>query len=755
MKQNRLLIRRLVRVLITTAIGSALAAGPYVAVADAPATPADNSPDSSQLGEVVVTANKRPEELLKVPAPVTALQGGDLTQWGSAGLTDYAGSVPGLNVTAAEAGQTVVIMRGITTGFGAAIPATTSTYIDDVPYGSSTAAAYGSIATLDLDPGILQRVEVLRGPQGTLYGASSLGGLIKYVTVPPSLTRYSSRVELGGTAIDGGGQGGLVRAMFNGPLIANTLGLTINVFDRHDPGYISDPFRHVQNVNSSRVDGGHVAFLWQPTEKLSVKLAALVQNAFTTGTSQVDLNADLTPIYGKYEQVRHGNAIWDFRNRLYSLSIDYDLGWATLSSITGYATRTAMWDIDFTNKFGGLLSGILGVPNLAVYDDITLDNNKTTQEFRLTSPSGDRLEWLGGIFYTHERSVKPEAFANPSSYVTGVTVPVPAGIFTDTLYDSFSEIAGYADVTYHMTSKLQILTGLRYTSDKETSITPYSGILFGPPTTDVGTSDDNSLTYLVSPSYSFDSHKMVYVRVASGFRPGGPTGVSASNLIAGAPETYAPDKLTNYELGYKASFPQAQMTLDASAFDIEWKDIQLLQNVNGFVVTANGSDARSSGMELAWMWRPIAALSLSATADYTHAYLTSDAPGVGGKAGDDLPDTPRFSANVAADYDFPITGEMDGFAGVNYQYEGERHIDFIAHKPPGFVPPVMPSYDTVNLRAGLTRGGFSVEAYVRNLGNSYGMLQLVSQVRNGYGPPLAASVIAPRTFGLSITAQFK
>jgi iron complex outermembrane recepter protein len=755
MKQNQLSIKRLARMLTTAAIGSALAAGQSIAAADTPATPSEGTSDSSQLGEVIVTADKRPEQLLKVPAPVTALQAADLTRWGNADLSDYARSVPGLNVTGSEAGQTVVIMRGITTGFGYAIPATTSTYIDDVPYGSSTAAAYGSVATLDLDPGSLQRVEVLRGPQGTLYGASSLGGLIKYVTTPPSLTHYSARAELAGTAIDGGGQGGTVRAMFDGPLVEGKLGMTISAFDRHDPGYLSDPFRHRKNENSSRTDGGRVAFLWEPTDQLSVKLAALVQNTLTNGTSAVDLNADLTPIYGKYEQVRYGNAIWDFRNKLYSLTVNYDFGWATLTSITGYAQRDAMLDIDFTNKFGGLLSGILGVPNLAVYDDITLNNNKTTQEVRLASPSGGTFEWLGGVFYTHEHSVKPEAFANPYNYITGVVTPVPAGIFTDTLYDSYSEIAGYADVTYHPTANFKVLTGVRYSSDKETSITPYYGILFGPPTTDVGSSSDNSVTYLVAPSYSFNNDNMVYLRVASGFRPGGPTGVSASNLIQGAPETYAPDKLTNYELGYKASFPQQQMTLDMSAFDIEWKNIQLLQNVNGFVVTANGSNARSTGMELAWMWRPMTGVDLSATADYTHAYLTADAPGIGGKAGDDLPDTPEFSANVAADYDFPITAQLDGFAGVDYQYEGERHIDFIAGKPAGFITPIMPGYSTVDFRVGVNRGNVSVEAYVKNIGNAYGMLQLVSQVRNGYGPPLAASVIAPRTFGLSITAQFK
>src|SRR6185437_8783307 len=207
---------------------------------------------TGELQEVIVTAQKRSESLFSVAAPVTALQATDLQRQGDLRLSDYAASVPGLNLLSSEAGQSVVILRGISSGFGYAIPATTSTYIDDTPFGSSTANAYGSVATLDIDPGMLQRIEVLRGPQGTLYGASSLGGLIKYVTRPPSLTEYSGRVALDGSAIDGGGQGGGVRAMFDGPLINNQLGVTIGAFDRLDPGYIDDPNRNRNNVNNSR-----------------------------------------------------------------------------------------------------------------------------------------------------------------------------------------------------------------------------------------------------------------------------------------------------------------------------------------------------------------------------------------------------------------------------------------------------------------------------------------------------------------------
>jgi iron complex outermembrane recepter protein len=733
--------------ILTTFFASAAT---YAQTANSPAVTAA----TNGLDEIVVTAQKRSENLFSVAAPVTALQAADLERQGDVRLSDYAASVPGLNLLSSEAGQSVVILRGITTGFGYAIPSTTSTYIDDTPFGSSTANAYGSVATLDVDPGMLQRIEVLRGPQGTLYGASSLGGLIKYVTRPPSLTEYSGRVELDGSAIDGGGQGGGVRAMFDGPLINNELGITIGAFDRLDPGYIDDPHRNRRDVNNSRVDGGRVALLWQPTEQFSAELTGVLQDYHTANTSNVDVNPDLTPIYGKYQQVRYGDENWDLNTGLYSLRATYDFGWASLTSISSYATRTARTNIDETVKFGSLLSSIIGVPNLALFDNITLNNDKATQEIRLASPDSDTFEWLGGFFYTHEHSVKPEALGNPFSTVTGVITPVAGGIFTDTLYDSYTEYAGYADLTYHFTSQFKILAGLRFTSNSETSVTPFSGILFGPPTVDVGKSSDNNVTYLFSPSYNFDAHNMLYARIASGYRPGGPTGVAASDLIQGAPETYKPDKLTNYEVGYKATFPEQRMTIDVSGFDIEWKNIQVLVDTNGFFVTGNGANARSRGLELAWSWKPMTGLSLSANAAYTHAYLTSDAPAIGGTSGEDLPDVPKFAANVAADYDFSIAGAITGFVGGSFQYQGSRHIDFIANTPAAFVPPDMPKYTTGNLHAGVNRGGLTFEAYIKNVGNSYGITRLASEVRDGYDAPLAASIIQPRTFGISIISRF-
>lgn len=744
---------------LTLCTGPAVMAGEDPAAqanAGAPQSATDSNKDQNQLTQVVVTAQRRSEVLLKVSAPVTALTSSDLARHGDVKLADYAATVPGLNLISSVPGQTVVIMRGISTGEGAAIAATTATYIDDSPFGATTANALGSFTTVDLDPATIQRIEVLRGPQGTLYGASAMGGLIKYVTIPPSLTEYGGRVEVTGSAVDGGGQGYGVRAMFSGPLVTDKLGVTINAFDRFDPGYISDPFQHKKNLNSTDVDGGRLALLWQPTDQLTVNLSAMLQHTVTGGTSYVDVNSNLTPIYGKYEHLRYQRENWDLANVHYAFSVNYDFSWASLASITSYQTQTATWITDLSNRFGPLLSSpqVIGLPNLGVMDNINEKNHKISQEIRLSSPTGNKFEWLGGLFFTTEKSVQPENFQLIST-VTGADLTYPPGIFTDPNHDLYKEYAGYADLTYHLTSKLKVLAGLRVTSDSESNITLFSGAaLNGPPAVAQANVSSKTVTYLVSPSYDINDHNMVYVRVATGFRPGGPTGLTTASVYAGAPSTYGPDTLTNYEVGYKASFPEQRMTLDVSAFDIEWQNIQVLSQTHGFLVTGNGGNARSAGTELAWTWQPIRGLSVSANVAYTDAYLTTDAPGISAKAGDKLPDVPEFSGNVATDYDFPLTGEVDGVVGGNYQYQGSRRQDFISGLPAGQVRPGMPAYSTVNLHAGISRGDLAVEFFIKNVNNAYGITRLLSELGSGYGPPLSAAVIQPRTFEISVSDKF-
>jgi outer membrane receptor protein involved in Fe transport len=444
---------------------------------------------------------------------------------------------------------------------------------------------------------------------------------------------------------------------------------------------------------------------------------------------------------------------WITDDALYSLRANYEFKWATLTSITTYQKQRVNTHTDFTNRFGPLLSSIIGIPNLGVVDHLSLADHKITQEFRATSRSTGKFEWLAGLYFTHEKSVQPE-------HMTGFTLPnalpVPGlqPLFVDPNSDSYKEYAGYGDLTYHVTSKLKILGGVRVTSDSEDNITPFSGLFNGPPAVAIANTSSRSTTYSVSPSYNIDQHQMVYARVATGFRPGGPTGLTTTSVYAGAPATYGPDTLTNYEVGYKADYPSARMSLELSAFDIEWKKMQVLSEIGGFIITGNAADSRSSGIEFAWTWAPLAGLNFAANADYTHAYLTTDAPGIGGKAGDNLPAVPEFSSYVSGEYDFPVGPSAYAFVGGNFMYEGSRYSNFVTGLPANMSRTVLPAYRTLNLHAGFNYDRVTAEVYMKNVTNTYAFSEISSEANDGFSAPLAAGVIQPRTVGISLSTKF-
>jgi len=705
------------------------------------------------LEEVVVTAQKRSERLLEVAAPVTALTSTALERVQAVRLDDYAALAPGLNLFGTREGDAQLVVRGITTG--SSNSTTAATYIDDSPFGSSTTHALGGSLALDLDPGSLQRIEVLRGPQGTLYGASALGGVVKYVTVPPSLTEFGGRLELDGSTVDGGGQGYGVRAMINGPLIANILGFTLSAFDRRDPGYIDNPNLGQRNVNSTRVDGGRAALLWQPSDSFSANLSVLAQDTRGNGNSYEWLNANLTPTDGGLKQFFFIDQPLKEQSRLYSLTLNDDLGWGALTSITSYQSEKYNELIDSTTFYSPVLQSALGIddPNLGTDLPDQVHLNKITQEVRIASPSTNRLEWQSGVFFTHESSDFSQSI-NAFNIPDRQPLSLGAEIYAGTDSETYREEAAFGDVTYHFTSQFDVLGGLRYSKNQQSDVFPSSGLLAGGASFVSGTSSDHSVTYLVTPKYKFDDNNMVYARVASGYRPGGPNDTLAVLVAAGVPATYKPDTLTNYEIGYKASLLDHTVTLDLSAFDIEWHHIQIGETIGGVFTTGNGSDARSRGFEAAVTWAPVHGLNLTANLAYTDAHLTDAAPGINGVAGDRLPDSPKFAANLGADYDFPLTAEIGGFVGASSHYQGNRVTDFVSSSPQGYQRPVLPAYTTVDLRSGVTRRGLEFTLYVKNVGNEHGLNYLTSTMFDGFSPPYAASVIQPRTVGLSLSQKF-
>ncbi len=752
----RNMVRELLRWLATGTRVAALAGFLPLAVnaqstAASSAGQAEGAQSAGTLSEVVVTAQKRTERALTIPASVTALSEGELTRIAAVRLADYQALVPGLELVADREGQTQIVIRGITTG-QMTPNSTVSTYVDDAPYGSSTAFSLGGQLTPDIDPSDLQRIEVLRGPQGTLYGASALGGLVKYVTTLPDLEHYAARVEMDGSSIDHGGIGYGARGMANLPLINDTLGLRISAFDRWDPGYIDNPQLGRSDVNSTHVDGGRASVLWDATPQLNVRLTAQLQDLKGSGSDDEDVDGTtLKPLYGNLEQRRYANEPLDIRYRLYSANVNYDMGWAALTSITSYGIERETQIADLTDTYGPLLGPALQIPDLGVAFVTPIDVDKITEEFRVASPTGTPLEWQAGAFFTHEKSSHGEQF---DPFETGTGAAIPVNLLSGFLLSRYTEYAGFGDVTYHFTRRFDVQGGLRYSTNSQTYSQPQSGLLIGAASTLVAESSDHSTTFLVTPRFSFDPNNMIYLRVASGYRPGGPNPLTPREAAAGVPTAFKPDTLTNYEIGYKATLRQQRLTLDVAAFYIDWRNIQLQTAFDGFDATGNGGTARSDGVEAAATFSPIQGLNFSGNVTYTSAELTQNASGIDGKSGDELPNVPKWAAHLGADYDFPITALSNGFVGAGVRYLGDRTSGFVGSAPVNYARPVIPDYTAVDLRAGFLHREWTVEVYAKNIGDVRGINNLTSRAYGGYLNPYAASIIPPRTIGISVSVNY-
>jgi iron complex outermembrane receptor protein len=731
----------------TTALAGGLLASLAASAAFAQ-TASHSDAGPSAVSEVIVTAEKRQERLLSAPAPVTAVLATTLARQGAVRLDDYANLVPGLNLFGTRPGEEAIVLRGISTGTSNST--TTAVYINDTPVGGSTAQDFDNTG-LDVDPGTLQRIEVLRGPQGTLYGANALGGIVKYVVATPSLTHYSARIELDGTQVDGGGDGGGVHAMLDGPIIDGKLGFTLTGFDRVDPGFIDNPTLGQKNANRARTYGGRLALEWQPTDRLSIDGSVTIQDSSSGASSEELVDANLKPVDGGKKQFFFTPTPLRLATDLYSLSVGYDFGWARLLSISSYEDHTRKAVQDVSETYGPLIGLPTPPIGLRFPDDPFL--HKFTQEIRLASNGDGPIEWQTGFYFTHERSGTTQSV---DAFDTTTQAPFDLGLgeplFFGVVKAQYTEYAGYADVTYHVTPQLQIQGGLRESANSQTHNFPSTGLLAGGTSTVTGGSSDNSLTYLVTPKYTFNANNMVYARIASGYRPGGPNNGLAG--LTGRPTSFGPDTLTNYEVGYKGAWLDRTLTLDVSAFDIEWKNIQILETIAGVSETGNGAAARSYGFEGAASWTPIRGLSLAATLALTNAALTQDAPGVNGLSGDRLPYSPQVEASLSGDYDFPIASAFSGFVGASYHHVGDRKTDFEASAPAGFERPTFPAYDTVDLRAGVDHGGIEVEFYIKNVGDAGGLTNLQSANIDGVSAPLYAGIIQPRTFGVSLTAKY-
>jgi outer membrane receptor protein involved in Fe transport len=691
---------------------------------------------------IVITAEKRSQRVLDVPQSVSVISGESLDNQHAERLSDYLTRVPSANVVESQAGNSRIVLRGINTG---GVGATVATYIDETPFGSATSLANGAILAPDLDPFDIARVEVLRGPQGTLYGANSLGGLVKYVTVEPNTRDFGAAAEFGGEDVAHGDLGWWARAAGNVPLSSGAA-FRVTGFYRRDPGYVDDP-NFGKNINDGHTYGGRFSALLAPSGALKIRLSAMLENIRSNGSNAVDLDpVTLEPAYGRLTQERLIAEPNDIRDRIYNATINYDFGPATLVSATSYGTLDQHILEDASAVYGALLTGALGMP-LGAGVDQTLTQRRFTQEVRLASSHNNVLEWTIGGFYTHERNrLGQDLYAVDG--ITGATIPSLDGLVTVDLPSRYTEYAGFANVTWHIAPKFDLTGGGRWSHNKQSEEQDTNGLLVGGGSVFTGHSSDSVFTYAVAPTFKPNANTRIYARIAKGYRPGGPNAVSplASDAV---PRTFGPDTTTNYEVGIKTETSDHLLSLEASAFLIDWKNIQLLAQIDNLGVNVNGGAARSKGIEFTGGLNPSRFVSFYASGSYVDAYLTEDAPAaVGGFRGDPLPYNPKWQWTVGAEYQRPVNPNVTAHAGLSWHYTGARYADFEA----GAAQHRLPAYSQVDAHAGVDLGRFRIDAFAHNLTDARGITNVgfFGDVNGN----LAAAVIRPRSFGLALGYRY-
>ncbi len=733
---------------------------------------------TTDVQEVVVTANKRNERLRDVAMDVTAVTGNDLQTRQELDFTEFAAEVPGFNVqTAGIGGANREILRGQNSG-GAG--ATVATVIDEMPLSFSGSDNNAGLTSTNPDTYDLQRVEVLKGPQGTLYGAAAEGGVVKFVTNPPDTTAFHAGAELGGDTVDHGGIGGSGKAYVNIPFWQDKAALRLTGYYEDIPGYVGNPYLNEHDVNRADRFGFRASLLLKPTSDLTIRLTAAQQDVHEFGfdAEQVPgtgLGANTSPSRLKLDNGYNFSTYTPNTDKnivdYYIGDIEYDLHWARLTSITSFGMVKNSYIRDFTplevapglsygNYFGNLL---YGAP-VGLTDKQLESLSKVNQEFRISSEPGatlfgHKIDWVGGGFLTRE-DVDFNQFLD---FVTLPTVANPGTVLTapaagDAHYPSrFEEAALFGQVDFHLTPRIDIAVGGRAAYDVEQlQITFFTGALEGAGGQEPKYKNhEQPDTWSVSPRWQITDNTTAYLRFATGYRPGGPN-LAPPNPPVGYNYNYQSDSTMNYEGGIRSELFHHSVTIDLAAFYIDWSNIQILTLFTtpggvSYGATGNAGAATSKGVEYNFGWRPLQGLSFSWLGAYTDAELTQNAPGLGAMKGQALSYVPKWSNTLNGDYQWTIAEGYKGFVGGTVLFEGSRFTDFgtFALNDPHAK---LPSYETVSLQGGVKTGPYTFEAYAKNVTNSRGIVGYTGS--GGFNGDGFVSLITPLTVGFRAAVDY-
>ena len=763
----------------------------------------------TQLEEIVVTAQKRSEKLSRVPISITALGKAQMDKQGVRNVTDVARLVPGLHLQTSDVlGDTNISIRGIVSNTGAE---TTGVYIDETPVQARQEIVFSNPYPEVFD---LDRVEVLRGPQGTLFGAGSEGGTIRFITPAPSLQDYTGyfRSELAFTA--GGDPSYELGGAVGGPIVPDKLGFRVSLWDRVDGGYIdrvnpvTDDLSQ-RNANDANSTVARAALLLQATDDLTIEPAVFFQRLhsgdrdYSWETAPPNW-AQPAPNFTAYAQIPQPS------NDTYilpSLEVGYDFGDFTAKSITSYFRRVIDDQFDATSyELSGLLPGgaisIPGIPDYLSIGGYHQKQSDWTQEVRLASTDtpDSKFSWVFGVYFQNNVSSNASTFAEPfdelSNYLSeyygygpGNSLSyfgeAPVGGKYSYLQDITvleTDIAGFGNLTYQPLPGLKFSAGLRVAHSKY-SYNDFQDGPYGPayPTYYSGSKGELPVTPRFAISYQINPEQMVYATAAKGYRIGGANesvqgvpscvGDLAALGLKDVPHTFNSDSVWSYEVGDKGSYFGGKLRLDASLFWINWSAIQqqVLLPDCGYYYTDNLGSAVSKGFDLQADWLVTPGLTLSTTMGLTDVRYTStvvqyttpinplepNAPRpfvILAEAGNPLA-TPEWTTTVSAQQDFDLPMEASGYARVDDQFAGSYYRTGNADTF---------SYDSntrdapktnfMSLRAGAKKAGWDVSLFINNVLNS--QVSLYRYQDTVSSPGLRDTTYRPLTVGLTAIKKF-
>ncbi|MDA5193272.1 TonB-dependent receptor [Govanella unica] len=736
------------------------------------------SDEPFKIEEIIVTATKREETLQTVPVTVQAFTGNLLNTLGAQDLTQVAGKIPGFAFQDQGPGDRKFVIRGVNSRG----EATTGVYFGEaIITGSNKQDGGGRQADIELHD--LARIEILKGPQGTLFGASSMSGTVRYIPNDPDLQTLSGRAEVEALTIHRGGQGYRANGAINLPIVEDKLAVRGVAWMTRDDGFVDNVRLGLNDINSNHTTGGRLMIKGQLTDNFSLTGMAVYQKRKSGGSSRVNLG-ELQPAYeqilinsgpgfaplpvrGNYSNQDFTVNNWDEDLQIYSAVAKYDAGFGSFLATTNYFKRDIDYRFDSTPivlALGAPATSIYGTPAAALtFQPQTRD--VWSNEVRFSSSFDGPLQLVAGGFLSREKS-------NFEVEVLGVGAnglpvgpwdphtdfyigPKGAAVFGRAKHDSLNQEAVFGELNFSATDKLTLTVGARYFQYKLTSdaveTKPFVG--FPPnnnPAFSVATKHHKT-TFRFNASYKATDDLMIYATAAQGFRIGGTNDNAINPASVNVPASFGPDNLWSYELGWKSRMADDRITFNGAFYAIRWRDIQVgdFNPSSPFPFVQNAGKASVDGAEVEVSVRPIRGLDISFGGSWQSARLTQDFPGgsILGLSGDRVPNVPKVQFGSGIEYSWGLTDALTASVRGDLTYRGATDTLFRTEDAYNVH---LPSYTLIDLQASIAAGHWQVTAYVKNLTDKLALYDAINSVQD----PLAYFVARPRTFGVRAAVNF-